>query len=195
MSDRQSSFPRIDFSLHQQAVIIRRAVDRLGYVDTAAEKLVKVVAVGTSGLYQTVAVGVELGALVVELARVVAGVYGFHCVHVVWVKADVVDIGGVPERVRMYYKTVERVSELAEKDALVGMHEKFLVCLHPVLFHAVDEEIRIVNSKFTAEPHLQTDLIADFLRVLIAEEVAVYAVLPGKVARDCGVCVKEVVGD
>ena len=105
MSDRQSSFPRIDFSLHQQAVIIRRAVDRLGYVDTAAEKLVKVVAVGTSGLYQTVAVGVELGALVVELARVVAGVYGFHCVHVVWVKADVVDIGGVPERVRMYYKT------------------------------------------------------------------------------------------
>lgn len=99
MSDRQSSFPRIDFSLHQQAVIIRRAVDRLGYVDTAAEKLVKVVAVGTSGLYQTVAVGVELGALVVELARVVAGVYGFHCVHVVWVKADVVDIGGVPERV------------------------------------------------------------------------------------------------
>lgn len=134
MSDRQSSFPRIDFSLHQQAVIIRRAVDRLGYVDTAAEKLVKVVAVGTSGLYQTVAVGVELGALVVELARVVAGVYGFHCVHVVWVKADVVDIGGVPERVRMYYKTVELVSELAEKDALVGMHEKFLVCLHPVLF-------------------------------------------------------------
>ena len=95
----------------------------------------------------------------------------------------------------MYYKTVELVSELAEKDALVGMHEKFLVCLHPVLFHAVDEEIRIVNSKFTAEPHLQTDLIADFLRVLIAEEVAVYAVLPGKVARDCGVCVKEVVGD
>ena len=66
-----------------------------------------------------------------------AGVYGFHCVHVVWVKADVVDIGGVPERVRMYYKTVELVSELAEKDALVGMHEKFLVCLHPVLFHAV----------------------------------------------------------
>ena len=64
-SHGESPLTGVDLTLPEQPEVILRTVYRLRDVDSAAEKPVQVVAVGAAGLYQPVAVCIELRALVV----------------------------------------------------------------------------------------------------------------------------------